>query len=82
MLRVINYRFHLGFCLEMLKEENGKNKPSQDLEIRNIGLPRNLWVFFCYCCCLFLIGTSVRLEERKHDSGSVTLWPLSFPICC
>ena len=46
MLRVINYRFHLGFCLEMLKEENGKNKPSQDLEIRNIGLPRNLWGFF------------------------------------
>lgn len=62
-------------------EENGKNKPSQDLEIRYIDLPRNLWVFFIVVC-LFLIGTSVRLEERKHDSSSVTLWPLSFTICC
>lgn len=58
-----------------VEEETGK-KPSQDLEIRYIDLPRNFWVFFIVVC-LFLIGTSVRLEERKHDSSSVTLWPLS-----
>lgn len=58
-----------------------KSKPSQDLEIRNIDLPRNLcggWGWLVVVL-FFLIGTSVRLEERKHDSSSVTL---SFTICC